>query len=69
MTPDQVSNCTKHINVAYHWIREAVKAKIMQPEYVPTEDNVTDICTKSLMRPKHEKFSQMLGMRPRQDAS
>ncbi len=68
-TPDQVSNRTKHINVAYHWIHEAVKAKIMQPEYVPIEDNVADICTKSLMRPKYETFSQMLGMRPRQDAS
>ena len=22
--PDQVTNCTKHINIAYHWIREAV---------------------------------------------
>jgi hypothetical protein len=28
--------CTKHINIAYHWIREVQKQAII-PDYVPSE--------------------------------
>jgi hypothetical protein len=29
--------CTKHINIAYHWIREEVQKQAIIPDYVPSE--------------------------------
>ena len=36
-TPDQVTNRTKHINIAYHWIREEVQKQSIKPVYVPSD--------------------------------
>jgi hypothetical protein len=47
-TPDQVTNRTKHINIAYHWIREEVQKQTILPDYVPSEKNISDIFTKEL---------------------
>ena len=43
---------TKHIDVRYHFIREAVDEGKIQMEYIPTDDNITDIFTKALAKPK-----------------
>ena len=43
---------TKHINLHYHFIREAVEDKKITMEYIPTGENITDIFTKALARPK-----------------
>ncbi|KAK1568674.1 hypothetical protein Q3G72_027410 [Acer saccharum] len=42
--PDQ----TKHIDIDTHFIREKVSAGIVEPRYVPTEFQATDILTKAL---------------------
>ena len=52
----------KHIDVKYHWIREAVKARQIQLEYIPTTDMAADGMTKPLGRVKFQRFSDMLGM-------
>ena len=53
---------TKHINVRYHFIREAVDEGKINVEYIPTAENVTNVFTKALARPKFEVFIEMLGL-------
>jgi len=55
---------TKHIDIRYHFIREAVENKKLRIQYIPTENNVADIFTKPLAKPKFEKFVEMLGLGP-----
>lgn len=47
---------TKHIAVRYHFIRDSFEANLIEPEYVPTGDQVADILTKGLAREKHVRF-------------
>jgi hypothetical protein len=68
-TPDQVTNRTKHINIAYHWIREEVQKQNIVPDYVPSEQNISDIFTKSFHAPHHKELTSALGMGLRADAS
>ena len=53
---------TKHIDLRYHSICEAVDDAKIQVKYIPTEDNVTDIFMKSLAKPKFTHFVAMLGL-------
>ena len=53
---------TKHIDLHYHFIREAVDEGKINVEYVPTAENVADIFTKALPRPKFESFVERLGL-------
>ena len=55
---------TKHIDVHYNYIREAVKYKEIALEYIPTADMNADIMTKALDRNKHVKFSIDLRLLP-----
>ena len=43
---------TKHIEVKYHFIREMLEDKLMKLVKVHTDDNPTDLLTKSL--PPHQ---------------
>ena len=52
---------TKHIDLRYHFIHEAVDDEKIKVDYVPTEDNVAEIFTKSLAKPKFTRFVAMLG--------
>ena len=54
---------TKHIDLRYHFIREAVEDGKIIVNYIPTNENVSDIFTKPLARPKFAKFVEMLGLR------
>ena len=53
---------TKHINLCYHFIREAVEDNRIRMEYIPTDENVTDIFTKALARPRFMGFVERLGL-------
>ena len=53
---------TKHIDIKYHFVREAVETNCVNVKYCPTEDMTADIMTKSLPRPKFEKLRTMLGI-------
>ena len=68
-TPDQVTNRTKHINIAYHWIREEVLKQTIIPVYVPSNQNISDIFTKGFHAPRHKELACMLGMVTRADAN
>ena len=50
--------CSKHIDVHYHYTREQLLAGHFTLDYVPSADNLADIMTKGLKRELHEKFTQ-----------
>jgi hypothetical protein len=54
---------SKHIDIRYHFIREAVENREVELTYVPTAENVTDIFTKALAAPKFTYFQERLGLR------
>jgi len=54
---------TKHIDLHYHFIHEAVEEGKIDMKYVPTSDNVADIFTKPLAKPKFIQFVETLGLR------
>jgi hypothetical protein len=47
---------TKHINVKYHYTRQAIIDKVISVEYMPTEDMLADILTKELPRAQFERL-------------
>jgi hypothetical protein len=53
---------TKHIDLHYHFIREAVQEKKAKMIYIPTADNIADIFMKALAKPKFTWFVGMLGL-------
>jgi hypothetical protein len=54
--------CTKHIDLWYHFVHEAVKDEKIKTKYVLTSENVADIFTKALPKPKFAEFVQKLGL-------
>ncbi|OJT02422.1 Copia protein [Trametes pubescens] len=62
--PDEVSNRTKHVNISYHWICDAVQSQLIAPDYVPGEDNIADVFTKPLGPQRHKQLTFRLGLRP-----
>ena len=58
---------TKHIDVRYHFIREAVEDGKVSVVYIPTDDNPADIFTKPLAKTKFRRFVELLGLRPIDD--
>jgi hypothetical protein len=53
---------TKHIDLQYHFIHEAVEDKKIKMKYAPTSENITDIFTKVLPKLKFAEFVQKLGL-------
>lgn len=51
---------SKHIDVRYHFIREAIQNGKVQLFYVPSEENIADVFTKPVTRHKNEKFRPLL---------
>ena len=53
---------SKHIDVRHHFIRDALKKKLVELERVPTNDMTAGALTKGLSRPKHQQFVKLLGL-------
>jgi hypothetical protein len=51
---------TKHIDICYHFICEAVEDGTINMQYIPTNDNIADIFMKPLAKAKFKRFTQML---------
>ena len=51
---------TKHIDVCYHFIRQAVEDGKVAVQYIPTGDNVSDIFTKLLAKAKFWELAELL---------
>jgi len=55
-------SCIKHTDIKHHWICEAVKTSDIAISYIPTEENVVDLFTKSLPWPQFKKLVRMIGL-------
>lgn len=55
---------SKHIDIRYHFIREAVANNFVKIDYLETAEMPADILTKSLASVKHKYFSEKLGILP-----
>jgi hypothetical protein len=55
---------SKHFDVQNHFIREKIETGTVEPVYCGTEDQIADILTKPLAKPKHKKFMRGLGLLP-----
>ena len=53
----------KHMHTQYLWIQERIRAKDFVVHKVGTDNNVADLFTKHLARPKIDKFMSSLGFR------
>jgi len=52
---------TKHINNKYHYIGSLVQDGVVKLQYIPMDEHVADVLTKSLSKKKFEYFRSMLG--------
>jgi hypothetical protein len=52
---------SKHIDIKYHFIREKLQSNVVDVKYVPTEDNVSDIFTKPVLKNKLLRFANIRG--------
>ena len=53
---------TKHIDIRYHYVREAVQDNLINLRYCPTEEMTADALTKSLPRERFEKLQKKMGL-------
>lgn len=54
---------TKHIDIRFHFIREAVEDNKLSLEHLRTEDMPADLFTKALPRPRLEHLFALFGLR------
>ena len=47
---DQFHTRMKHVDIRYHFVREAVESKTIKIEWIPTEEQQADVLTKSVSR-------------------
>ena len=57
---------TKHIDIRYHFIREAIAARNVVVEYVATEDNIADVFTKPLQWKRFKLLMKRMGLKVQQ---
>ena len=55
---------TKHVDLRHHFVRDMVSAGQMEIKYLPTNEMVADILTKSLGSVKFNQFRVALGLHP-----
>ena len=53
----------KHLNLRHYWLRDVVKAGLIDVKYISTKDMPADIMTKALARIKVGEMCAMLGLR------
>ena len=53
---------TKHTDIHYHYVREAVQKKVISLNYCPSENMTADILTKPLARGRFESLRSLMGM-------
>jgi hypothetical protein len=60
---------TKHIDIQHHFVREQVQRKIVQFNYIPTEEMPADLLTKPMARDRHQALILRFGMTARPSGS
>ena len=59
-----VSQRTKHVDIRYHFIREAIQKRSIKLFYISTENQLADPLTKPLSIEIHKSFASKLGLSP-----
>ncbi|KAK9873393.1 hypothetical protein WA026_022456 [Henosepilachna vigintioctopunctata] len=63
LSANQSNHCrTKHIDVRHHFIRDCVDQKLIDVQYISTNEMVADILTKGLTNVKNSYFCSKLGL-------
>jgi len=52
---------TKHIDIAYHFLRDLIAEGVLNTIYVNTRENLADLFTKGLSRELHEDLTYRIG--------
>jgi hypothetical protein len=55
-------SCTKHIDIQHHFVCKKLISNEICIQYCATDDNLADLLTKALPKPKHEDLVKRLGM-------
>ena len=58
----QFHECTKHINMKYHFLHNKVEEEEIQLKYIPTGHQVANVFTKGLSHEKHVQFTKEMGL-------
>ena len=53
---------TKHIDIRYHYVREAVQNGIVDLSYCPSEQMIADLLTNPLPRERFKMLCEAMGM-------
>ena len=53
---------TKHIDVKYFYVREQQEKGVLDISYIHTDEQIADIFTKPLLRPRFEKLRDLIGV-------
>ena len=59
---EKMRNRSKHVDIKYHNVREAIKEKLIELQYCKTEQNVADIMMKPLKSLRCDEITKELGM-------
>ena len=52
----------KHLDLHFYWLRDVVKAGIINVKYIPTASMPADIMTKTLPKATVEEMRRLLGL-------
>lgn len=53
---------SKHIDIAYHYVRQLWKTRKISVEYVPSNEMIADGLTKPISGPGFQRFVHQLGL-------
>lgn len=60
-----INQRNKHIDLQYHFVRDAVHSNRIRVQHCPTSEQIADTLTKPLDRVQFEKLRTMAGIRPK----
>ena len=52
----------KHIDTRFHLIREYVQGRLIEVEFIRTDEQLGDVLTKALPRVKFQQFCEKIGL-------
>jgi len=53
---------TKHIDIRYHFVREAIQKRLVEVKYCSSREMVADILTKALSKERFKRLREATGM-------